>query len=218
MKATDSRQPPADAARAPGSPQTTRADDPAKASGDRKGRIKLTILFLLFASPVIASYLTYYVFKPTGFTNYGELVLPQRAVVSARLSLRATDDFEWSSQLRGKWVMVTAMGQPDEAALADRLYAMRQVRLTTGKDMDRIERVVVQLDDLRASSALLAQHEGLWVLRATRAQWQAIFAQPADRILIVDPLGNLMMRFPERADPNKMKKDVAKLLRASRIG
>jgi len=41
---------------------------------------------------------------------------------------------------------------------------------------------------------------------------------PADHIYVIDPLGNLMMRFPRNADPNRMKKDIAKLLRASRIG
>jgi hypothetical protein len=37
-------------------------------------------------------------------------------------------------------------------------------------------------------------------------------------VLIVDPLGNLMMRYPAAPDPNRMKKDLAKLLRASRVG
>ncbi len=40
----------------------------------------------------------------------------------------------------------------------------------------------------------------------------------ADHIWVVDPLGNLMMRFPSNADPNRTKRDLAKLLRASRIG
>jgi hypothetical protein len=39
-----------------------------------------------------------------------------------------------------------------------------------------------------------------------------------DHIYLVDPLGNVMMRYPREVDPNRMKKDVARLLRASRIG
>jgi hypothetical protein len=35
---------------------------------------------------------------------------------------------------------------------------------------------------------------------------------------MIDPLGNLMMRFPKDPDPNKIKKDISKLLKASRIG
>jgi hypothetical protein len=40
----------------------------------------------------------------------------------------------------------------------------------------------------------------------------------ADHIYMIDPLGNLMMRFPKDADPNKVKKDITKLMKASRIG
>jgi len=31
-------------------------------------------------------------------------------------------------------------------------------------------------------------------------------------------LGHVMMRFPVDVDPNRMKKDIARLLRASRVG
>jgi hypothetical protein len=39
-----------------------------------------------------------------------------------------------------------------------------------------------------------------------------------DHVYLIDPLGNLMMRFPKDADPSKVKKDIAKLLKASAIG
>jgi hypothetical protein len=35
---------------------------------------------------------------------------------------------------------------------------------------------------------------------------------------MIDPLGNLMMRFPKDADPNRIKKDLGRLLKASSIG
>ena len=39
-----------------------------------------------------------------------------------------------------------------------------------------------------------------------------------DHIYVVDPLGNLMMRFPRDPDPSLMIKDLQRLLKASRIG
>ena len=200
---------------APAAPSV--ANDPDPSAQLRWARIKLILLFLAFASPVIASYTAYYLMPPAGRTNYGELLEPQRPMEQVRLTEAAADDFPWT-RLRGRWVMMTASADTDDAALASRLYAIRQVRLTTGKDMDRIERLLVIVDDLRPSPALLAQHEGMLVVKATRAQWDATFGQPTDRILLVDPLGNLMMRFPFQADPNRMKKDISKLLRASRVG
>jgi len=41
---------------------------------------------------------------------------------------------------------------------------------------------------------------------------------PAGYIFLVDPLGSLMLRFPGDPDGRRMLKDLAHLLRASRIG
>lgn len=199
----------------PSGPAASNNTDPAAQL--RWARFKLILLFLAFASPVIASYTAYYLMPPAGRTNYGELLEPQRPLAQVHLSEKTPDDFPWSS-LRGRWVMLTAADGADEAALERRLFAIRQVRLTTGKDMDRIERLLVIIDGARPSAAMLAQHEGMVVVNATRAQWDAAFGQPFDRILLVDPLANLMMRFPFQADPSRIKKDISKLLRASRIG
>ncbi len=35
---------------------------------------------------------------------------------------------------------------------------------------------------------------------------------------LVDPLGNVMMRFPAEADPRRMLRDLERLLRASQVG
>jgi hypothetical protein len=40
----------------------------------------------------------------------------------------------------------------------------------------------------------------------------------AERVYYVDPLGNLMMYYTPDADPTGMLKDLARLLKASRIG
>jgi hypothetical protein len=39
-----------------------------------------------------------------------------------------------------------------------------------------------------------------------------------ESIYLVDPMGHLMMRWPAEPDPNGMKRDLLKLLRASRVG
>lgn len=193
---------------------------------DRIARIKLILLFLMFASPVIASYVTYYVIQPQGRTNYGELIQPQRPVLALPwTSIRPGDNAqsgaargEGAAQFKGKWLMVTGLRGANRQSLERRLYLMRQVRLTTGKDMDRIERGLVVLDDELPAAALLEQHPGLLLLRLAPEQWRASFSSGDDRIYLVDPLGNLMLQFPLDPDPNKMKKDIAKLLRASRVG
>jgi hypothetical protein len=105
----------------------------------------------------------------------------------------------------------------------DRLYHMRQVRLTTGKDRDRVERVWLISDTVPIATLLLREYDGCAFVRADSAQldtWLAMGpADPvSDHIYLVDPHGHLMMRFPKNADPNRTKRDLARLLAASSIG
>jgi class 3 adenylate cyclase len=87
--------------------------------------------------------------------------------------------------------------------------------------MVRLERAWLLSDDLRPAPNLLAEHEGTLVIRAAGSEVLAAFPAPVDRaahLYVVDPQGNLMMRFPEKPDPTRMIKDLQRLLRPSRIG
>ena len=46
----------------------------------RHGRLKMLLVLLVCAAPVIASYFTYFVIRPEARTNYGSLILPTRAM------------------------------------------------------------------------------------------------------------------------------------------
>jgi hypothetical protein len=183
----------------------------------RRNRVKLLGILAVCATPVIASYFTYYVVKPEGRTNYGALVDPQVPV--GKLALHSDAGAERIESFRGKWLMLALADGACDTECERRLVVMRQVRLTTGKDRDRIERALLIAGDAPAA-AVLAEHEGLRVLRASPAALAALRQATGGEagVLLVDPLGNLMMRFPVEADPSRMKKDIAKLLRASRIG
>lgn len=192
------------------------------AGGPKRGRLKLLAVLLVCAAPVIASYFTYYVIRPDGRVNYADLIEPQVALGDLR-ARRLDGEPVQVSQLRGKWVMVMSGPSTCDAACVERLYHIRQVRLTTGRERDRVERLWLLTDAGSPDSALLAQHEGLVVWRfeggAPDPRLTASAGhKPEDHVYIIDPLGNLMMRFPAQADPSKMKKDLNKLLRASRIG
>ena len=103
------------------------------------------------------------------------------------------------------------------------LFAMRQLRTMQGKDMDRIERVFLITDEQPLETMMLRVNDGTHMLRAPAdavAKWLPVEegARLEQHIYLIDPLGNLMMRFPAHADPQKVKKDMVKLLKASAIG
>jgi hypothetical protein len=185
-------------------------------------RWTIGLILAVCIAPVVASYLAYYVFPPGGRTNYGELIEPQRDV--SRVELAAVDGGPGAlSDLGGKWVLVTlAPGACDDACSA-RLWTIRQVRLTTGAERDRVERLLLITDSAAPAPSLLAEHDGLRIARIAPAEASRAFPAagsggPGDHVWLVDPRGNLMMRFPAHADPARMKKDLVRLLRASRIG
>lgn len=189
----------------------------------RKGRWKLFAVIAICASPLIASYLTYYVIKPESRTNYGELIDPRAHPMPALQTATLDGQRTELGALKGKWIMLQAGGAECAEPCMKRLHDTRQLRLAQGKDMDRIERVWLITDDKPLETVLIREYDGMHMLRANETilkTWLPTEAATTvvDHIYLIDPLGNLMMRFPKDADPNKMKKDIAKLLKASRIG
>lgn len=185
------------------------------------------MLYLLLAvcvAPVIASYSAYYLLPPEGRTNYGALIEPQRPVPA--LTLRQLDGSPVpASSLQGRWTMVHVDRGDCDAACERKLWQLRQVRLTTGRDADRVQRLWLIIDDAPLPTVLIREFEGTQLLRANAAELAAFLPLPqragaalADHIWLIDPQGNLMLRWPKDADPNRMKKDLARLLKASRVG
>jgi cytochrome oxidase Cu insertion factor (SCO1/SenC/PrrC family) len=123
--------------------------------------------------------------------------------------------------LHGKWVMVHVGTAGCDAACAWQLYLMRQTRIAQGKEQSRIERLWVLTDRGKPDAALMRDHPGLHVWRpadpAFVAQFPAVQSR-AEHIYLIDPLGNLMLRFPVRSDAKGMMKDLKLLLKASQIG
>ncbi|WP_374729807.1 SCO family protein [Caballeronia terrestris] len=191
-----------------------------------KGRWMLLFLALVCAAPVIASYLMYYVFKPAGGTSsYGVLVEPQRPIPG---ELMVTDEKGQPMPLtamRGKWLMVTVNSGDCNEQCATRLYFMRQVRALQGPERERVVNVWLRTDDKPVSDVIKTAYPQpdtrmLVADQGAVSKWLPTSddTQLTDHIFLVDPNGNLMMRFPKNPEPSKIKADLAKLLKWSRIG
>lgn len=184
------------------------------------------MLYLVIAvcvAPVMLSYLTYYVIKPERRNNYGELIDPRQYPIPALGTVALDGQPVALADYRGKWLLVQADAGACEKRCTDKLYYQRQLRLTQGKERDRIERVWLVTDDVPLSTVLMKEYDGTRILRVDAkklAAWLPVNAGTTveDHLYIIDPLGNLMMRFPKDPDYNKVKKDLGKLLRASGIG
>lgn len=188
-----------------------------------RGRRMMLIVLAICAAPMIFSYVTYYLIKPEVRTNYGELIDPRKYPIpdlgGASLDGKPTS----LEQLKGKWILLQVDAAVCDKACTQKLYYMRQLRLTQGKEMGRVERVWLITDDAPLDIALMKEYDGTHFLRVDAqklAAWlpAAEGGKASDHLYMIDPLGNLMMRFPKDPDANKIKKDISRLLKASSIG
>ena len=98
---------------------------------------------------------------------------------------------------------------------------MRQVRLAQGKEMGRVERAFLITDKAPLTPKKLAPYDGTRLLRAGGKGVLENFPAAGPRaahIYLVDPLGNVILRYPRDPDPRRMIKDLQRLLKVSRIG
>ncbi len=190
------------------------------------------LVLAVCAAPLVGSYLTYYVIKPKGgVTNFGALIDPREHPIPAMASTTLDGKPATLENYKGKWIMLKVGPSDCQQDCQDQLFAMRQLRTMQGKEMERIERVWMITDDQPLDTLLMRVNDGTRMLRAPAAvidKWLPLEATAGDRVsdhvYLIDPLGNLMMRFPKGAvssDTEKVKKvhkDISKLLKASAIG
>lgn len=182
----------------------------------QRSRRSLVLLALVCIAPVAASYFLYYVWRPEAARNYGELIPPTAVAEIAGATASGA-----SAPLKGKWILVMVDGGDCAEPCRTKLWQLRQLRLTQGKEMDRVERLWLVDDARTPDGALLREFEGTRVLREADIPGLSSLLKarsPRDHLFVVDPIGNLMMRFPKDPDLNRVKKDIIHLLKVSRIG
>ena len=190
------------------------------------GRWKMILVLLVCAAPVIASYFMYYVVRPDGRRNFGELIDPQRPLPDQPVA-----DLEGGATnlraLKGQWLLVSVAGGTCDEACIRHLYLQRQLRESLGKNKDRLDWVWLVSDDqpvpVKVREAMGGSLGTAAVLRVPQQQlgrWlqPAPGRQLAEHLYLVDPMGNWMLRFPAGLDlpaAAKAKRDIERLLRAS---
>lgn len=206
--------------------------DPPTAPTTHSGRGTLIGLAALFFLPLLGAFWLYFAggWRPSGSTNHGELISPVRTPAAAPL-VQLDGTAAPTDLLRGRWTLLYI----DDGACAtpqcrDALWTLRQTRLLLAEDMSRVQRVFVAEAGCCDREFLAREHPGLIVLTtpagdaaarpdAARA-WIDGFPRTAGEphVFIIDPLGNLMMRFDLRQNPKGLKSDLEKLLKLSHIG
>ena len=196
------------------------AQEDAKRTGH--GRLRMLLVLLVCAAPVIASYFTYYVVRPEGRRNFGDLIEPMRALPDVAVQ-RLNGDSLRLPDLKGQWLLISVAGGNCQQDCQRQLYLQRQILTGLGKERARTEWVWLISDQAQVPSDILPGLKDATVLRidtAALSQWlqAAADARLEDHLYLVDPHGQWMMRFPPKLSTEgalKTKRDMERLLRAS---
>jgi len=174
----------------------------------------LWLILAVCAAPVVASFTAYYLMPRGDGSSYGELLPTQAAPHLAG----TRDGRPWTIEdERGRWVVVLAAPVACDDACAARLLATRQARTMQGRARDRVQRVWLATGDATPAAERLAEHPDVAVVHAD-ARSVARLPRGADAVYLVDPLGNQVLSWPASPDIRGVARDLARLLKASRIG
>ena len=187
----------------------------------QKKSYTLWILVAIFVLPVILAYTYYFTGDNFSLSNHGELLNPVVQFDSLNLKTANGDVFNRDSTV---WMMLTIAGNNCDDNCKQALYYMRQINIALGKNQDRFRHLVIHDSNMSDTFAKFVadEHASLLNAYATKNSIQSLIKSgTTDQdypIYVVDPLGNIMMRFKPGTDPKLILKDLNRLLKISRIG
>jgi len=206
-------------------------NDTADTGRVRRGRVALIAIVRTFALPFIVASLMYKHYSggaETTVSSNGELIWPAIPLESFSLRDARTQksvNLEW---LKQSWTLVYLSRGPCEKVCKQNIYHLRQIHVGLGKEAHRVQRLAVSGQPGHIEAFLGEQYPRLTLATGAENDLDGLYGQfdqavremplRTESMYLVDPLGNLMMRFPSDLDPKGILKDLRRALRASGIG
>ena len=188
------------------------------------GRIKFLLIVFIFTVPFVISYYLskdYHAGRELQTSNYGSFINP-----IVELSESTFDDYSGENlnvnQHLTKWSLIYRMPKNCSQMCSDEIYLIRQVNIALGKDMNRLERVIVLNQTIPSSEVgdLVIKYPKAIVVKNNSSTFINEINKITDRhvLLLTDPLGNVILGYDEGFEGKKLLKDIKKLLKLSKIG
>jgi len=196
-----------------------------KVNEETKKKNPYTIWFvvLTFVAPVVLAYVMFFFGNVTSFTNKGEILNPIVDISALKLK-DEKDALIPVKTLTYKWRLLSFVGSDCDEACNKRLYDARQIHKSLAKDQHRVLRMIVHLQtpSEKLNKLIESEYPDALNVYGDEKDISAALGETSkikeNEIYIMDPMGNIMMRFTQDQPNKDFQKDLRKLLKASQIG
>ncbi len=189
-----------------------------------RARLTLVLIFFLFATPVVVAVLMHspwWNYQPGGMTNLGTLVQPPQP-----LDYQLVETNQEAGAL-DRWVILYPVVNPCiERCLKD-IESLRQIHRASGRHQEQLSvmPLIPTPSDATAAAGLLKTYPAFVLGYDRTGAIEAVLRRLGDlqpdgtlqpgQVFLVDPAGNIMMRYAAGFDPNHLNKDLKRLLKLS---
>ena len=184
-------------------------------STGKPARYTLPLLVATFVLPFLAGTgLFLSGWRPEKFGNHGNLIQPPRPMPESGL-LRTDGQPLPSANLRGKWLLVLSVEGGCAAPCLESLQQMTQVHRALNKEQDRLRRVLITSEGSPTPAQIPPDLVAVTIDAQAQTAWSNAFVD--DGLFIADPMGNVIMRYPDPTATRGVLKDLERLLKYSWI-
>jgi len=187
-------------------------------------KVTLLVILAMFTLPLVLAWMMnsgsiHYEAPRT--VNLGRLVSP--AVPLDWSGVASIADGTASAGFSGFWVILFAVPPSCDTRCLESVAKLRQVRLAAGREQDRIKIVLlvdpsvsqVRIDELLVIDPrfnLVGSPSSDFLATLVQADGPGAGEEGASTIYLLDPLGNIMMTYNGESSPNRLNKDLKRLL------
>lgn len=185
------------------------------------GRKVFLLLALVFVLPFTIAVLLHVLdIRPSG-KSFGKLISPPVSLVIPTLE-NSQGKQVTAADWQKKWNIVLIAVTDCDNSCIDKLDLVSRVHASLNKEIDRVQRILI-LPTLTTQASIAAIQKKLPDLiiltsadnTANQFATKIKASAPAEGLYLVDPLGNLMMVYPNKIEPKELRGDLVRLLKNS---
>lgn len=190
------------------------------------GRYMLFLMVFTFVIPIGAAYWLFSIGGTDIKVNKGEFVTSGVQILDMGLTnldgAAATE-----KDLFGHWHMMFYMNSDCNKACEEKIYTLRQIKTSFHKESDRIENILIHFDkniNPEFSNKIETHYAKFNRYFADRETFNQVLGFNGNQLIdkeivfIIDPIGNVILRYGKESTAKDIISDMKRLLKASQIG